>query len=337
MTSTLKTIDDIISRCFSAPLGELESLSEVAFDASRRQFNNKIFFYAPGMVHYETEFHRAADKYRFPSISITGEGCALNCEHCNGQLLTTMHAATTPDALWNFALEIHRHEGTGCLISGGSTPSGNTPLIPFIPIIKRMKEELDLDIVVHTGLVLPEIAEALGTCGIDGAMLDIIGSNSTLREIYHLNLSIEVFDMSMQHLQDYNIPFIPHIIAGLHHGRLLGEDRAIKMIAKYNPHSVVVVAFMPLENTPMSDVTPASPSDIMRVILATRFAIPDRPLVLGCARPLGEHRRELDQLAIDVGVNGIAYPTEEGYQYANDRGLSIQYTDQCCSLIYREF
>ncbi|MEE8182053.1 MAG: radical SAM protein, partial [Candidatus Thorarchaeota archaeon] len=105
----------------------------------------------------------------------------------------------------------------------------------------------------------------------------------------------------------------------------------------HNPVSVIVVAFMPLDDTPMKDVTPSSPMDIARVILATRLAIPDKPVILGCARPLGDHRKETDRLAIDAGVNGIAYPTEEGYSYAQERGLSISFSVKCCSLMDRSF
>ena len=126
-------------------------------------------FYTPGLVHYETEFHEATDPYRFPSISVTGKGCALNCDHCNATLLETMIPATTPDALWEVFNDIVEKDGSGCLISGGATPQGDTPLMKFIPTIKRAKDELDLDIVVHTGIAYPETAQPLGEAGIDGA------------------------------------------------------------------------------------------------------------------------------------------------------------------------
>ncbi|MFQ5833772.1 MAG: radical SAM protein [Candidatus Thorarchaeota archaeon] len=331
MTASRSFVDD----CFILPEEQLTSLFERAFSISRESFPEKIAFYAPGMVHYKTEFHEATDPYRFPSVSITGRGCALNCEHCHGQLLETMIPATTPEALWEVCNEVKERGGTGCLISGGATPLGNTPMQPFIPIIKRIKDELGLDIVIHTGIVYPEVAEALGDAGIDGAMMDVIGSEATLREIYHLDVSVDVFDKSMTLLEDNGVPHMPHIIAGLHFGTLKGEAEAVRMIADHNPTSVVVVAFMPLDCTPMEKVQPASPIDIARVIAAARIAIPDKPLILGCARPLGMHRRTTDRLAIDAGVNGIAYPSDEGYQYALERGMSAAFANECCSLISR--
>ena len=335
MNLTLTTIDELLNDSFNLPESELGPLFEKAYRTSREQFKDKMAFYAPGMVHYETDYHDATDPYRFPSISVTGKGCALSCEHCNAELLDPMIPATTPDALWRVLNDIKEKGGSGCLISGGATPKGDTPLMNFIPTIKRGKEDLDLDIVVHTGVVYPETAKALGDAGIDGAMFDIIGSDKTLRQIYHMDESVDIFDESMSHLEDFGVPYMPHIIAGLHYGELIGEEAAIKMIAKHEPNSVVVVAFMPLERTPMHDVTPASPMDIARVILATRLAIPEKPLILGCARPLGAHRRETDKLAIDAGVNGIAYPSDEGYEYAEEKGFKLSFADQCCSLIER--
>jgi uncharacterized radical SAM superfamily protein len=335
MTLTLTTIDGLIRDCFNLPEEELGALFEKAYRASREHFSDKMAFYAPGMVHYETDFHEATDPYRFPSISVTGKGCSLGCEHCNAELLDPMIPATTPEALWKEFNEIKTRGGSGCLISGGATPKGDTPLMEFIPTIKRGKDELGLDIVVHTGVVYPETAKALGKAGIDGAMLDIIGSDATLKQIYHLDKSVDIFDESMTHLEEYGVPYMPHIIAGLHYGELKGEAKAIKMIAEHDPNSVVVVAFMPLDHTPMQDVTPASPMDIARVILATRLVIPEKPLILGCARPLGAHRRQTDRLAIDAGVNGIAYPSDEGYEYAEEKGFKLSFADQCCSLIER--
>ncbi len=325
--------EEFLAHCFKASDQDLSQLFNDAFLVSRKHFSDEIVFYTPGMVHYQTEFHEATDPYRFPSISITGNSCAIGCEHCNGKLLETMIHATTPEKLWSTCEEIVRKGGSGCLISGGSTSRGNTPLREFLPTIKRIKSDLDLDVVVHTGIVYPEIAEGLGKAGIDGAMLDIIGSEQVMKDIYHLDMPITIFEDSMALLKEYDVPMMPHIIAGLHYGKLNGEDEAIRMIAKYDPDSVVIVAFMPLDETPMENTTPATPIEITRVILGARLYIRTCPVVLGCARPLGTHRRQLDRLAIDAGVNAIAYPTDEGYAYAEERNLSITFSNQCCSLI----
>lgn len=327
------SIDSLLDLCFNGSEEELEPLFKRAYDISRERFSNTLGFHAPGMVHYSTDFYTATDPYRFPSVSVSGTGCALNCEHCNGQLLETMIPTLTPEALWETCEKVKERNGKGVLVSGGSTSHGNTPLLEFIPTLKRVKDDLDLDIVVHTGIVIPEIAEALGDAGVDGAMLDIIGDNETIREVYHLNVTTEAFDDSMTYLENSGVPIMPHIVVGLYYGKITGEPNAIRMIADHDPASVIVVAFKPLEKTPMENVIPASPMDIARVLLASRLVLPTKPVILGCARPHGEHRRETDQLAIRAGINGIAYPTEVGYEFAKGLGLQMKMSDKCCSLM----
>ena len=327
---------EIIIKCLDAPFGELSPMFDEAYRISREKFGDRMIFYMPGMVHFDTDFYTAIDPNRFPSISLTGTSCQLNCEHCKGKLLETMIPATTPEKLYNVCKQIADKGGHGCLISGGSELDGSVPLEPFLPTIKRIKEELDLDVVVHTGFVRPEIATGLGEAGIDGAMLDIIGSEETLRSVYHLGQTVEELDSSLTMLEENNVPVIPHIVVGLHYGEMKGEREALRILSNHNSEAVVVVAFMPLDQTPMWDVNPSTPEEIARVVLASRLILPDTPILLGCARPKGDHKSETDVLSIKAGVNGIAYPSQEGYEYSMEMGLKVEYSEECCSLIYRD-
>jgi uncharacterized radical SAM superfamily protein len=327
---------NIIEKCLDAPFEELSQLFDKAYKISRDNFGNEIIYYVPGMVHFETEFYTATDPNRFPSISLTGTKCQLNCEHCQGKLLETMTPATTPEKLYQLCKEIKEKGGLGCLISGGSQIDGSVPIQDFLATIKKIKEELDMDIVVHTGFVHPEVAKGLGEAGIDGAMLDIIGSDETLREVYHLGQTVEELDKSLSLLEENNVPVIPHIVVGLHYGEIKGEKEAIKLLSKHRSEAVVVVAFMPLDQTPMMNVTPSTPEEISRVVLALRLTLPNTPILLGCARPKGEHKSTTDVLSIKAGVNGMAYPSQESYKYSVKKGLAIKYSEECCSLIYRD-
>jgi len=328
--------NNIIETCLNAPFEELSPLFDEAYKVSRDNFGNEIIYYMPGMVHFDTDFYTATDPNRFPSISLTGTSCQLNCEHCQGKLLETMIPATTPEQLYKVCKEIKEKGGHGCLISGGSQSDGSVPIKEFLPVIKQIKEEIDMDVVVHTGFVYPEVAKGLGEAGIDGAMLDIIGSDDTLREIYHLGQTVEELDQSLSLLEENNVPVIPHIVVGLHYGEMKGEKEALKILAKHRSDAVVVVAFMPLDQTPMMNVIPSTPEEIARVVLALRLSLPNTPLLLGCARPKGEHKAITDVLSIKAGVNGMAYPSQESYEFSVEKGLAIKYSEECCSLIYRD-
>ena len=63
-----------------------------------------------------------------------------------------------------------------------------------------------------------------------------------------------------------------------------------------------------------------------------RDAVTTRPIMLGCARPLGEMKVQIDRLAVDTGLNGIAYPAEGIVGYARDRGLEPEFVNACCGV-----
>ncbi len=325
----------ILEQCFKQTGHSLNKLFDEAYGRCRRNFLNRIHFYFPGMIQYETSFYQATETQRFPGISVTGKYCRLNCEHCKGKLLESMIPATTPEELLKVCTKIKRSGGKGCLISGGSLSDGSVPLMEFIPTIKRVKQDLGLRIVIHTGLVDASLAKALADTGVDAAMIDIIGSNDTIRKVSHLSGDVHSFDRSLALLEQSNIPTVPHIVVGIHYGKLKGERLALEIISKHQPAAIVIVALMPQEHTEMERIDPPLPLDVARVILASRLLMPYTPLLLGCARPRGANKVETDILGIRAGVNGIAYPSEEAYGFAKSLGLNIKFHEECCSLLWQ--
>jgi uncharacterized radical SAM superfamily protein len=126
---------------------------------------------------------------------------------------------------------------------------------------------------------------------------------------------------------------VPHVIVGLHHGKLKGEHTALKMISKYKPSALVIIAFMPIYGTEMQDTQPPKPLDIARVMVVAKLMLPNTPIALGCMRPKGEHRTETDVLALKTGMGAIAFPTEEAIKYAIDHDYETVFIPACCSQI----
>ena len=86
---------------------------------------------------------------------------------------------------------LKRQGAKGCLISGGCLPNGSVPLEPFIEAIGQMKKDLNLTILVHTGIVSMDTALNLKKAGIDAALIDVIGSDETIREIFSSDSTVE--------------------------------------------------------------------------------------------------------------------------------------------------
>lgn len=285
-------------------------------------------------MYYKTS-HYQSKPSEFPTISITGKACALKCKHCEGKVLQTMHAATTPQKLTELCVELKRKGALGCLISGGCSPTGSVPLEPFIPSIAKIKHNLNMTILVHTGIINSDTAHQLKDAGVDAALIDIIGSDETIREIYNLEVTVKDYADSLRALQDAKIDFVPHVIVGLHHGKLKGELSALNMIALHNPSAVVIIAFMPIAGTNMVTTTPPTPIDIAKVTATARLMFAQTPIVLGCMRPKGKHRDQTDVLALKAGVDAIAFPSEEAIKYAKHEEYTIKFSSYCCSQIYK--
>jgi uncharacterized radical SAM superfamily protein len=248
-----------------------------------------------------------------------------------------MIPATTPETLLGVCRKIKDTGGRGCLISGGCLSDGSVPLQRFIHAIKQIKEELGLTLVIHTGLVDDEMAKALADARVDAALLDVIGSQETIEELYNLKVSVDAYEASLKALSDSGIPFIPHVLVGLHYGTLKGELTALEMISRHHPHGVVVIALTPLKGTLIADVPPPSAEDIAWVLAKARIMMPDTPIALGCMRPKGSHRRKTDLLAVQAGVNAIAFPVSEAIDLAKSMSMHLKYSTLCCSQIYEDF
>ena len=290
---------------------ELTQWTEMAFQARLTNYGKDLLCYSPTAYPYTIPSHVQSQYHNFPSLSVTGTSCSLNCEHCDGHLLKGMESTITPESLFLRCKEIKDLGGEGVLISGGSDSTGHVPLNRFAETIKRVKNELDLLVVIHTGLVTPETAQKLAEIGIDAAMLDVIGDEDVSLKVYHIPDGPVKMRRSLDILEEYNIPTVPHVLVGLDYGQLKGELEALEIIAQGRPSALVIIALTPVRKTPMAHVTPPSPESIARIMTVARLGFRDIPLILGCARPMGQHKIDSDIFAINSGVNGIAMISQE--------------------------
>jgi uncharacterized radical SAM superfamily protein len=293
----------------------------------------RVRFYVPSFIYYKTAYYCSLPTY-FPTISVTGKSCALKCKHCGGKVLETMYPATTPEALYNLCRKLKAEGALGCLISGGCLPDGSVPLDRFIEAIRQVKADFGLAIFAHVGVVNFERALRLKEAGVDAALIDILGSDETIKEVCNLDLTVKSYENALEALSKAGLTFIPHVIVGLHYGKLLGEFNALQMISRYRPSALVIIAFMPIHGTDMANVEPPRPLDIARVLAVARMMFPRTPIALGCMRPKGEHRAETDVLAIKAGVDAIAFPDEKAVDFALKQGFEISFSSYCCSQIY---
>lgn len=292
-----------------------------------------IRFSTPTFKAYSSCELSGCGKNAFPAFSITAGACGLMCDHCQAKILDPMIPATSPAMLDRKVREmIGSQDLQGFLLSGGSNRHNEIPYERYYPVIESLKRDHPhLRIAIHSALLSAERARGMEAAGVDTAMMDVIGAQETIHDVYHLDRPVADFEATLAALCATKMQVVPHIVIGLHYGRILGEANALDIVSRHRVHSLVLVVIMPFYAKPGTFETPKT-SDIGRIFLEARRRIPDREVLLGCARPPGMHRRVTDAYAIAAGLDGIAFPADGALAVAEAIGRPAVQEHACCSM-----
>lgn len=284
-----------------------------AFTRRLDSFGEKLFFFSEP----------------FTPVSLTGTQCSLRCLHCDSYYLSHMLDGSK-GKLNAVAKDLAENDKNGLLLSGGSLPDGSVPVYLQADEIVRIKNDTHLKISAHTGIINKEQAYQLSRF-LDMALVDVIGSDETIHEILGIPAAVKDYEDTLSNLSSYGIRLAPHIIVGLHNGELKGELRALEMVKKFNPDTVVIVVFIPTKGTQSENFAPPELEDIIKIITKAREMF-DVPLSLSCVRPGGRYRTMLDRLAILSGIDRMAVPSRSAHSIAKEIGLKIiEIPGWCCS------
>ena len=293
----------------------------------------RVNFHVPTFKAFSTSEISACGRSAWPAVSITGGECKLQCDHCKAKILEPMIAARTPEALWRVVNENIAAGAQGMLLTGGSNHRDEVEYDAFYPTIRRIKDAFPaFRIAMHTALVSRDAARRIEDSGIDAAMLDVIGAQDTIQQVYHLKRPVADFEASLRYLTETSLKVVPHIVIGLHYGRLLGEWNALEIIARHRPAALVLVVVMPFYAPAHRPFETVPSRAVGRFFLAARARLPDVPLLLGCARPPGRTKVEIDAYAVMAGLNGIAHPSDGTVELAVRLSRDVRVTPACCSI-----
>lgn len=320
----------------------LEAYEDAEFDAGLiaeleargdRIKDRTITFSTPTFKEYDTGEVQGCGKNSFPAFSITGAGCALDCDHCQKKILEPMIPALKPEQLDQKVRDLIMLQGlNGFLLSGGSNKRNEINYERFYPVVEGLKRDFpELQIAIHTALTDEAGAKRMESAGVDTAMMDVIGSDETIKQVYHLDRPVEDFEATLAALTATKMNISPHIVVGLHYGEMLGEQRALEMVARYPVEALVLVVIMPFYAKPGTFKTPST-SDVGRVFMQSREIMGERKVLLGCARPPGMHKVVTDAYAVMAGLDGIAFPAEGVLAACNAIGRKHEQQHSCCSV-----
>jgi uncharacterized radical SAM superfamily protein len=323
-------------------LQQVEELEDADFDAAlvaemqQHAAQNRerlVRFSTPTFKEYESSELQSCGKNSFPAFSITAGGCALMCDHCEARILEPMIPAVKPEILDTKVRQlIETEELQGFLLSGGSNKRNEINYSRFYPVIEKLKRDFpQLRIAIHTALTDRAGAKEMEASGVDVAMLDIIGAEETIKQVYHLDRPVADFEETVAALCETSMQISPHIVIGLHYGRILGEENALDILSRYDTKALVLVVIMPFYARPGTFATPDA-HEVGRIFLEARRRLPDRQVLLGCARPPGMHKRVTDAYAVMAGLDGIAFPADGAVAVAGIAGRPFHQAHACCSI-----
>ncbi len=305
-----------------------------ACETHANRWPDTIRFYTPTFKSFRSSEISGCGKSAWPAVSTTAGECKLQCDHCKAKILEFMIPARTPEALWRIANEVIADGARGMLLTGGSNHRNEVEYGPYYATIRRIKDEFpDFRIALHTALVDEDIARCMEQSGIDAAMMDVIGAQETIARIYHLRRRVEDFERSLEALVTTRMKVVPHIVVGLHYGRLLGERNALEIIRRHRPDALVLVVVMPFYAPAKRPFETPDADAVGRFFLDARGRLPDFPLLLGCARPPGTTKARIDAYAVLAGLDGIAHPSDGIVELAARLERRVQVTPACCSIM----
>ncbi|MDR3561647.1 MAG: radical SAM protein [Negativicutes bacterium] len=253
-------------------------------------------------------------------ISVTGAKCALDCAHCGGHYLK--HMQPLADVAGEDA------PGKSCLISGGCTAAGRVPVADHLDRLSAIKGGRRFNL--HVGLVDDDEIAAITSLA-DQISFDFVGDDTTIREVFGLDRTVTDYAACYSKLKARG-RVMPHICIGLHGGEIRGEYRALELLGELGVDGLTFIIFTPTRGTRFADRQPPVMEEVVKLLVAARQRFPAVPIHLGCMRPGGRYRSEIDQWAVRSGVNTIVNPVPDAVRLAEKLDLTVVRGEECCAL-----
>lgn len=257
------------------------------------------------------------------AVSVTGKSCPLNCAHCGGHYLE--HMVDIRD----LERELEKRTPTSILLSGGCGPDG---AVPLASVIGRVRKHLDpqIRINVHPGVANDEDAAVIAE-NASVVSFDMVLDDLAIQEAFKGKWSGADYIRTFRTLSKGRAKVVPHILVGLRKGVIAGEYDVLDFLVGEGVEKVIFIVLIPTRGTEWENVSPPSPEDVARLLAWARLKKPSLEISLGCMRPGGRYRRDLDVLAVRAGVDRIVLPHPDAVAEAESRGSVIARKGECCA------
>jgi len=113
-------------------------------------------------------------------------------------------------------------------------------------------------------------------------------------------------------------------LIGANYGKIQKEYEAIEFLEKIKPKKLIFIIITPLENTTFRDINLPSLKEIEELWKFTKRKLPQTNLYLGCVRPKGEYRYNVDSLALELSFKAIVNPHSDVIKNSNNTQIFVR-------------
>jgi uncharacterized radical SAM superfamily protein len=182
----------------------------------------------------------------------------------------------------------------------------------------------------HVGFVSEEEMETIAPL-VDVVSFDFVGDDATINEVYGLERTVDDYVRTYQLLRRH-ARTLPHVTLGLRGGQIGHELHAFEWLQELGVDGLVLLVFIPTQGTRYADRQPLPVAVVADLVAEARIRFPDVPLYLGCMRPKGRYRAQIDPLAVKAGINVLVAPSRAAREAAAELGLRARESRECCVL-----
>jgi hypothetical protein len=99
----------------------------------------------------------------------------------------------------------------------------------------------------------------------------------------------------------------------------------------------VLLALVPTAGTQFEGAEPPTPAAIGEVMARARLRLPRAAIALGCMRPRGAERVEIELQALRSGIDRMEIPDGRTVEAARAMGLEVKRLEACCAVPIKDF
>jgi len=257
--------------------------------------------------------------------------CPEDCGYCSQSKISSAsiekYRMLSADQLLEGArVAAERQSKTYCIVISGRAPS-EREMTAVETVVPRIKEELGLKICACLGLLTPEHAARLKSCGVDRVNHNL----NTGEEHYAEICSTHTYQdrlKTLNNVRDAGLELCSGGIVGLgeSHRDLVSMAMDLRTL---KTESIPLNFLHAIEGTPLQNRNDLTPQDCLRALCMMRFVNPSSELRIAGGRE--KHLRSLQPLGLYVANSLFVgdYLTTKGqapeadYQMVNDLGFEV--------------